>query len=142
LYVAEKLDTSIQRMNDEQQDTSTGPAPPRRRHRRESAEDVRSARRRVTLWCLSVLLGVLVVSSLIGESGYLATLRAQKEERSLQTGLARIRLENVELQEEAGRLRNDPAALEEAARRQLGLIRPGETLVIVKAPRPGSTPRR
>ena len=32
----------------------------------------------------------------------------------------------------ANRLKNDPTAIEEEARKNLGLIRPGETLVIVK----------
>ena len=113
---------------------------PRRRH--QSADEVRSARRHVTLWCLSMLLGVLVVSSLIGENGYLATLRARKEEGALLASLARVRVENQQLQEEATRLRSDPAALEEAARRDLGLIRPGETLVIVRDTRPTTPPRR
>jgi len=129
-------------MIDDQPDPSPESPAPRRRRRRESADDVRSGRRRVTVWCLSMLLGVLVVSSLIGESGYLATLRAQKAERSLQAAVARVRLENVQLQQDAARLREDPAALEETARRQLGLVRPGETLVIVKDARPGSTSGR
>jgi cell division protein FtsB len=41
------------------------------------------------------------------------------------------------LREEARRLREDPAALEEAARRDLGLLRPGETLVVVRKADPG-----
>jgi cell division protein FtsB len=85
-----------------------------------------------------MLLGVLVVSSLIGEHGYLATLRAQKEERGLQVALARVRIENQQLQQDAARLQTDPSALEEAARRELGLIRPGETLVILRDTRPGA----
>jgi cell division protein FtsB len=126
-------------------DVPEGPADatsPRQRRRHQSADDVRSARRHVTLWCLSMLLGVLVVSSLIGENGYLATLRARKEERGLQAGLARVRVENLHLQEEAARLREDPSALEEAARRDLGFIRPGETLVIVRDTRPAPPSRR
>jgi cell division protein FtsB len=46
--------------------------------------------------------------------------------------LAKVRLENEALREDAERLRRDPAALEEAARRTLGLTRPGEVLVILK----------
>ena len=59
-----------------------------------------------------------------------------------------MRAENARLQQEADRLKTDPAALEEAARRELGLIRPGETLVIIKDARPaapatpGSAPGR
>ena len=107
------------------------PARPRRRRRLESVEDARSTRRSLVRWGLSFVLGVLVVSSLVGENGYLATLRARKDERALAASVARLRLENRRLQHEADRLEHDPAALEEEARRQLGLIRPGETLVIL-----------
>ena len=40
--------------------------------------------------------------------------------------------DNAELREMARRLREDPAAIEEQARRELGLIKPGEVLFIVK----------
>ena len=45
---------------------------------------------------------------------------------------ARQRAENARLREEVRRLEEDPAAIEEIARRDLGLIRPGEKLFIVK----------
>jgi cell division protein FtsB len=50
---------------------------------------------------------------------------------ALQVAVARIRLENEELQREGRRLQTDPTALEEAAHGSLGMIRPGEKLVIV-----------
>jgi cell division protein FtsB len=121
----------MQHMIDEPAAAAEDPARPRRRRRLESAEEARSTRRSLARWGLSFVLGVLVVSSLVGESGYLATLRARKEERALLASVARVRLENQRLQQEADRLEQDPAALEEAARRQLGLIRPGETLIIL-----------
>ena len=40
--------------------------------------------------------------------------------------------ENARLREEARRLREDPSAIEEIARRELGLIVPGEKLFILK----------
>ena len=43
-----------------------------------------------------------------------------------------LRTENARLREEARRLREDPAAIEEIARRELGLIKPGEKLFIVR----------
>ncbi|MGE3405088.1 MAG: septum formation initiator family protein [Vicinamibacterales bacterium] len=36
------------------------------------------------------------------------------------------------MREEARRLREDPSAIEDIARRELGLIRPGEKLFILK----------
>ena len=132
----------MQHMNDETSAASPDPAAPRRRRRRQTPEEVRSGRRNGAMWCLSILFAVLAVSSVIGENGYIATLRARKEEHELLGSLARIRLENQRLQQEAERLREEPAALEETARRELGFLRPGETLVIIRDTRPTPPPSR
>lgn len=75
---------------------------------------------------------VLMVNALFGEKGYLATLHADREYAVLTEALVRTRAENQELRIRAQRLRTDPAALEEAARERLGMIKPGEVLVILK----------
>ena len=100
--------------------------------RRPSAQETRERRRRVVTWALSITLGVLLVNALIGDAGYLAYLRIQNEEATLKANVARIRIENRGLQQQGRRLQNDPTAIEEAARRELGLVKPGETLVILR----------
>jgi cell division protein FtsB len=75
---------------------------------------------------------VLVVDALVGDQGLVATIRARKQYDELSSELARLRSENAGLREEARRLREDPAAIEEIARRELGLMSPGETLFIVR----------
>ena len=55
--------------------------------------------------------------------------------------LARSRSENARLREQARELREDPAAIEEIARRELGLIRPGEKLFIIKDVHPADPGR-
>ncbi|MEO8070625.1 MAG: septum formation initiator family protein [Acidobacteriota bacterium] len=115
------------------------PTLPRTRGRLRSAQDSRDRRRTLLTWGLAVALSVLLVNSLIGENGYLATVRASHEQAELVASLAKIRIENQQLQEESRRLRNDPAALEATARRALGFIRPGETLVIVHDASPSAT---
>lgn len=81
-----------------------------------------------------------MVNALIGENGYLATLRARHEQVGLIAALTKVRLENQQLREDARRIREEPAAaMEEAARRELGFIKPGETLVIIRDPRPASS---
>jgi len=79
-----------------------------------------------------------MVNALVGENGYLATLRARQEYQSLTAEVSRMRLENQQLRNDIRRLRDDPAALEEAARRHLQLLKPGETLVIIRDHRPAS----
>ena len=102
------------------------------RRRVRGAQDTRERRRRYVTMGLSIALVVLVVNALVGENGYLATIRARSEQSDLEASLAALRLENQRLQQERERLESDPAALEEAARRSLNLVRPGETLVVVR----------
>lgn len=84
--------------------------------------------------------GVLVVDAIVGEKGLIAMLKARQDYQALERSLAQARSENARLREDARRLREDPAAIEEIARRELGLIKPGELLFIVKDVRPDRPP--
>jgi cell division protein FtsB len=75
---------------------------------------------------------VLVVDALVGDQGLVATMRARKQYDHLAADIARLRWENTGLRETARRLREDPAAIEEIARRELGLMSPGEKLFIIR----------
>ena len=75
---------------------------------------------------------VFVVDGLVGDRGLLAMIRARREYDTAASTVARQRAENARLREEARRLREDPDAIEEIARRDLGLIRPGEKVFIIK----------
>src|SRR5262249_58351561 len=90
----------------------------------------RHRRSRTGLVCLVIC--VVVVDALVGDQGLIATMRARKQYTQLAGDLARLRNENANLREEARRLREDPAAVEEIARRELGLMSPGEKLFIIK----------
>lgn len=103
-----------------------------RKRLRPSAPEVRERRRRLVRYALLVVSGVLMVNALFGERGYLATLQARQEQQRLEGALQAIRLENARLADDARRMKQDPQALEEAARRDLGLIRPGETLITIR----------
>lgn len=75
---------------------------------------------------------VLVIDSLVGDKGVLQMLKKRQEARALEQSLATARAENARLRLEADRLRNDSTALEELARKDLGLIKPGEKLFILR----------
>jgi hypothetical protein len=75
---------------------------------------------------------VLVINALVGERGLMETLRARKHHQELKVAIDRLRTENVRLRDEARRLRSDPAMIEALARQELGLIKPGEVLFIIK----------
>lgn len=83
-----------------------------------------------------------MVNSLVGENGYLATLRARRDYDTLQASLARLKQENDAYRDQIDRLQHDPAALEETARRVVGLAMPGETVIILRdTPAPSQTPK-
>jgi cell division protein FtsB len=75
---------------------------------------------------------LIFVASVIVLDGLLAMLRARKQYDALSATIARQRAENARLREVARRLREDPTAIEEIARRELGLIKPGERVFILK----------
>jgi cell division protein FtsB len=75
---------------------------------------------------------VIVVDALVGDQGLLVMLRARRQHDELAAVIAAQRTENARLREEVRRLTDDPAAIEEVARRELGLIRRGEKVFIIK----------
>ncbi|PWT85895.1 MAG: hypothetical protein C5B57_02105 [Blastocatellia bacterium] len=101
-------------------------------NRRAPAGVKAARRRRIVQFLLLFVAALLVVNGLVGDRGLLAMLRARHEYDEIAAAIARQRAENARLREEARRLREDPAAIEELARRQLGLIKPGEKVFIVR----------
>jgi len=93
--------------------------------------------RRLVRYVIGFVTVVLVIDAIVGEKGLLSLLKARRDFAAVEQSLLRARGENVRLREQARRLREDPTAIEEFARRELGLIKPGEKLFIIKeAPAP------
>jgi cell division protein FtsB len=108
-------------------------ATPARRKARAATPAVPQAKRRRTLQMLLVFVTlVLVINALVGERGLMETLRARRQHQELVGSIERLRVENARLRDEARRLRTDPATIEALARQELGLIKPGEMLFIIK----------
>jgi len=105
-------------------------AVPRKRQTPKVKRPVRS--RRMVSILLLVVAGAILVDGLVGEKGLLAMLRARHQYDVLSGTIERKRADNARLREEARRLKDDPSAIEEVARRELGLIKPGEKVFIVK----------
>jgi cell division protein FtsB len=80
-----------------------------------------------------LLLGacLLVGNAVVGEDGLVDSLEARRQHQRLMADVERLRIENERLRHDADRLRTDPAAVEDVARRELGLIRPGELVFLV-----------
>jgi cell division protein FtsB len=90
------------------------------------------SRRRWGQYFLVFVTVLLIVNALIGERGLLEAWRMRDEHAALDASIAGLRRENARLTDAVRRYRHDPQTIEEAARRYLGLMRPGELLFIVK----------
>ena len=97
-------------------------------------------------WIVQVLLifvaSAIVADGLVGDRGLLAMFRARQQHDELAATIARKRADNARLRDEARRLREDPTAIEEIARRELGLIKPGERVFIIKDVPPAAAPKQ
>jgi cell division protein FtsB len=99
----------------------------------------RARNRKFLHFGLILFAAVIILDALAGDRGLLAMLRVRGQYTALAATLARERAENARLAEQARRLREDPTAVEEVARRELGLIKPGEKVFIIKdVPAPGA----
>jgi len=79
---------------------------------------------------------VLLIDALVGERGLVERLKAGRLYLEAQGELEKIRQENARLLEETRRLKEDSSAIESLARKDLGLLRPGEVLFIIKDIKP------
>ena len=99
-------------------------------------------RRREHAWTGRVLCFaacVLAVNALIGERGLSETIRAHQDFNRAIAELSRLQYENAVLADTLRRLLYDAPTIEDVARAELGLVKPGEILVVVKpAARPAA----
>jgi cell division protein FtsB len=119
----------------------TSPTPLRRRKPVPAAPSLLAPwRTRLLNYALGFVTIVLVVDALVGDKGLLDTMRARRQYEIVSADLARKRQENARLRDDIRRLTTDPSAIESLAREELGLMRDGEVLFIVRDVKP--TPGR
>lgn len=94
--------------------------------------DAARRRSRVVRYVMLLAGWALLLNALVGENGLVATFKARDAYARAEQSLAELRRENDRLGEQARRLRDDPSTIALIARQELGLISPGETLVIVR----------
>jgi len=107
-----------------------GPEPLRRKRVQPSSPT--SIWRRALNFLLVFATLVLLADALVGERGLIASTRARQQVGDLSSSVDHLRRENHTLRETARRLREDRTTIEAVARKELGLIRPGEVLVYVQ----------
>lgn len=87
---------------------------------------------------LIIVTALVLVDAIVGEKGVVALWRVRDQQTALEQDLQATRLENQRMSEQARRYREDPATIEELARRDLGFIKPGEKLFIIRDLPPAS----
>ena len=75
---------------------------------------------------------LLVANAIVGERGLVALFRANQEHARQQQVIDALHAENGRLQRYAQALADEPRAIEDVARRELGLMKPGEQLFILR----------
>jgi cell division protein FtsB len=92
----------------------------------------RTRTRRIVHLLLLFIATVVFIDAVVGDGGMVVRQQRRKEYNQLVNELDRLKSANDLMREQNRRLRDDPDALEEAARRDLGLMRRGETVFIIK----------
>ena len=102
-------------------------------HRPEPAEgadplELHRRRPRAGLFLLLCFLGLLLLLSLFGDRSLLQLYQMGRFKAHLEQQIEALTQENARLRQEVEAMRRHPSQSEEVARRDLGLVRPGETV--------------
>lgn len=79
---------------------------------------------------LAAALGFLFFA-LLGEQGWREVRRLRQERHTLSEEIAQLRARRSALERDIAGLREDPRSIESRARRDLGMIREGETIFLL-----------
>lgn len=96
--------------------------------------------RKIFILLIAAMSLSFIVNSVLGQKGLLDIYRARRNLETTRLEIQKLRVENEQLRQEIERLETDPAAAEEVARRELGLIRKDEYLIVVDEKRAGAAP--
>jgi cell division protein FtsB len=117
--------------------TPSEPAPLRRRKAAPAEPAPSRWRTRLLNYVIGFVAVILVVDALVGDKGLMDTIRARRQHARLTDALAKQRQDNARLRDEIRRLKEDPATIESLARDELGLMRDGEVVFILRDAAPG-----
>lgn len=91
-------------------------------------------RKKIFILGIACLFLIMIVTSLFGKKGVLDLRRARRNLAAFETRVRVLEAEKVRLEAEIDRLEKDPRAVEKPAREKLGLVEPGEKVVVTPAP--------
>ena len=87
-----------------------------------------------------IVLLALVVGSIFGDRGLINLFQKREQVHMLRQEIAALKADNARLVREVAALKESPRAIEQLAREELGLARPGETVFLIREEDPASTP--
>ena len=91
-------------------------------------------RKKIFILGIACLFLIMIVTSLFGKKGVLDLRRARRNLAALETRVRSLEAEKARLEAEISRLEKDPRAVEKPAREKLGLVEPGEKVVVLPSP--------
>jgi cell division protein FtsB len=89
-------------------------------------------RKKAAILASIIVMVGLVVGSLFGDRGVLQLVSQRQRADALAREIEQLKDENSHLAAEIAALRHDPASIERLAREELGLVRPGETVFVIR----------
>jgi len=92
---------------------------------------VRNNGRTIRGYVLAFTASALVANAVLGERGAVEMLRARREHRAVAEAVTKLRAENAQLRVETRLLRTDRSTIESIARQELGLLQPGELMIVI-----------
>lgn len=104
---------------------------PRSASKRNESTDVPLKRKALSL-ALFLIVAASLLNALFGDRGLLELLRARQEIESLDREIAALREGNQALLEKIRDLKSSPLAVERLARENLGLVKPGEIVLMIR----------
>ena len=105
----------------------------------QGGNDRRRTRLAILAGCAVALL-LLALLEVVGENGYLDRRARRQQLQALAGEIEKLKQENQGLAQKVKDLRSDPHAIEELAREELRLGRPGEVIVTIPRSQPPASP--
>jgi cell division protein FtsB len=91
-----------------------------------------SLQRKALSLALFLILAASALNALFGDRGLLELLKVRDEIESLDQEIAMLRAENRRILEEVRSLKTSPLVVERLARENLGLVKPGEIVLLIR----------
>jgi cell division protein FtsB len=85
-------------------------------------------RKTIQIAVAAIILLILLWVAFSARTGIVRFFQANREREAVQAANQDLEQKNKQLQDEVDRLENDPAAIEEVARKQFGLIKKNEII--------------